>query len=63
MFKLRPCAGSLGYYEVLKEVTVPGQWYFERPSKYVALGPFQQPPEQWSIMVGFGRTESGRYER
>ena len=53
--KLEPCCGSEGWYVVLREVELPGEWVFERVGPRESRGPFQKPARTVWLSAGFVR--------
>jgi hypothetical protein len=54
-YLVKMCAGSHGWCEVLKKVTLPGEWYMESVGKYDARGPFQGAPTYVYLFAGFAK--------
>ena len=40
--------------DIYEEVEFPGEWYYEKISKYVSHGPFQKPPSKVWLWLGSG---------
>lgn len=56
-YVLKPCAGSNGWYEIIKPVAFPGEWYMENPSKNVYTGPFQRQSKTYLLSIGSGKVQ------
>lgn len=59
-FVLKPCAGSHGWHEVLKEITFPGEWLPSKIERAIEDGrvvirsgpPRQSKPKKFLLFLG-----------